>query len=101
MYKEIEDLTKYCMKIGVEFTFSVNQTLHGDAYKITFANGDDCIQNFFSYGGNEGMLEFACCSKSFSYKPVSLKQAKSFVKRNKDKLNNKNYYYNYGPGVDY
>lgn len=82
-YKEIKELYEYCQKIGVEAEIA---TLY-DGFIIRFNNGGDAVQHYGSYGGDSGCVEFACDSK-IDYQSCSLDNAKRFVRRNKDKLNN-------------
>ena len=82
-YKEIIELYEYCQKIGVE----AEKTTLYDGFIIRFNNGGDVVQHFGSYGSDIGCVEFACDSK-IDYQSCSLDNAKRFVRRNKDKLNN-------------
>lgn len=82
-YKEIIELFNYCKGIGVEVEFGYIL----DGYKLVFKNTDDVIQHYFSYGSFDGCVEFSCFDDDFSYRAISLEDAKQFVLKNKDKLN--------------
>ena len=81
-YNEIKELHKYCVKIGIN---AVLETLC-DGYAIRFPDGSDFVQHQYSYGGDLSYVEPAIGSKA-DYSAVSLKNAKTLVKRHKDKLN--------------
>jgi hypothetical protein len=85
MYEEIKALKEYCDKIGVIATLEYSPQYFG--YIIMFKNGSDCIQNKFSYGNENGKVEFGYTETRIDFKATTLKNAKAFVKRNKDKLN--------------
>ena len=82
-YNEIIELYEYCQKIGVEAKISPLF----DGFCIRFKNGGDVVQHFGSYG-KDCCVEFAIGS-SVDYKATSLKNAKSLVRRHKEKLNGK------------
>lgn len=46
MYNEIQELYKYCKKIGIDATLKP----FFDGYRIDFPNGCDVVQHTFSYG---------------------------------------------------
>ncbi len=83
-YREIIELYKYCEKIGVyaEITPMYN------GFHIRFKNGGDVVQHDGSYGSCCGCVEFAIGSR-LDYTAVPLKNAKSLIYRNKEKLNGK------------
>lgn len=81
-YNEILKLYKYCQKIGVH----VNLSEYMGGYLIRFKNGGDVIQHDRSYGRNVGCVEPAIGSR-VDYTAVSLKNAKSLIRRHKEKLN--------------
>ena len=83
MYKEILELKDYCDKIGV---VAKKQRLY-DGYALRFENGGDVIQHSGSYGHAAGCVEFGGTNSRIDYCATSLKNAKAFVRRNKDKLN--------------
>lgn len=84
-YKEIKALKDYCDKIGVIATLEDFTEFNG--YRIQFNNGSDCIQHKYSYGSENGKVEFGYTGSRLDFKATTLKNAKAFVKRNKDKLN--------------
>lgn len=81
-YKEIVELYEYSQKIGVHAEISPMF----DGFCIRFANGGDFIQHFGSYGHDCGFVEPAIGSR-LDYTAVSLKTAKTLVRRHKEKLN--------------
>ena len=82
MYEEIKRLREYCDKIGI-YTLLLN---HGDGYILRFVKGD-AVQHRYSYGCDDGCVEFGYTGSRIDYKATTLKNAKAFVKRNKDYLN--------------
>lgn len=83
MYTEILELKDYCEKIGVV----VREERLFDGYVLRFKNGGDVIQHYGSYGNNAGCVEFGLTGSRLDYCATPLKNAKAFVKRNKEKLN--------------
>ena len=83
-YKEIQELYEYCKKIGVDASL---QKLY-DGYAIRFASGGDFVQHFGSYGCHCGCVEPAIGCRT-DYTGVTLKNAKTLVRRYKDRLNRK------------
>ena len=81
-YHEILELFDYCKKIGVSATL---EELF-DGYAIRFPNGSDFIQHHGSYGCERGCVEPAIHCR-LDYTAVPLENAKTLVKRHKDKLN--------------
>ena len=84
MYNEILELEMYCKEIGVK----VKKERLIDGYVLKFKNGGDVVQHIGSYGSRSGCVEFGYTGfTSTDFKATPLKNAKAFVKRNKDKLN--------------
>ncbi len=83
-YTEINELYEYCKKIGIHAEISPLF----DGFYIRFENGGDIVQHFGSYGSDSGCVEPAIRSR-LDYTAVSLKNAKSLVRRHKDDLNRK------------
>ena len=83
-YTEIIQLYEYCKKIGV---CAELRELY-DGYKILFANGGDVVQHGYTYGGTGGCVEPAIGS-ALDYSAVPLKNAKSLIRRHKERLNGK------------
>lgn len=81
-YNEIIKLYKYCEKIGVHA--EISPLLGG--FCIRFKNGGDVIQHDGSYGRDCGCVEPAIGSR-LDYTAVPLKNAKSLIRRHKEKLN--------------
>ena len=81
-YKEIVELFKYCVKIGVNANF---EPLF-DGFAIRFPNGSDFIQHRGSFGHDSGCVEPAIGCK-WDYTAVPLKKAKALVRYHKDRLN--------------
>jgi hypothetical protein len=101
-YKEIKALKDYCDKIGVIATLEYSPQYFG--YMIMFKNGSDCFQraSFYDnennivvyrfqrdifYDNENNIVEFGNTGSRIDFKATTLKNAKAFVKRNKDKLN--------------
>lgn len=83
MYKEIIELKDYCEKIGVV----VREENLFDGWILRFNNGGDVVQHFGSYGSHNGCVEFGYTGFYLDFQATPLKNAKAFVKRNKEKLN--------------
>ena len=83
-YNEILTLYEYCKKIGIHAELSPLF----DGYVIVFNNGGDVIQHRCSYGNNNGCVEPAIGCR-LDYTAVPLDNAKSLLKRHKEKLNKK------------
>lgn len=81
-YTEIQKLFDYCIKLGINARLEKMY----DGYAIRFPSGHDFVQHMGSYGSCMGCVEPAIFSKR-DYTAVPLKNAKSLVKRNKDRLN--------------
>ena len=79
-YRSILKLKEYCDELGIECKLS---TMF-DGYRIDFRNGD-VIQHEYSYGADEGCVEFAIGCKA-DYTAVTLKNAKAIIKRHKEKM---------------
>lgn len=85
MYEEIKKLKAYCDKIGVIATLEDFTEFNGHC--IHFNNGSDCIQHKYSYGNENGKVEFGYTETRVDFKGVTLENAKSYVKRNRARLN--------------
>lgn len=81
-YKEILELYEYCQKIGVHSELSPMF----DGFRIDFPGVGDFIQHCGSYGHDCGCVEPAIGCR-LDYTAVELNNAKSLVRRHKNKLN--------------
>ena len=81
-YIEIVKLHEYCKSIGVHA--EIEPFL--DGFCIRFNNGGDVVQHMGSYGSKCGCVEPAIGSSS-DYTAVTLKNAKSLIRRHKADLN--------------
>lgn len=108
MYEEIKKLKEYCDKIGVnaklEYFPQYCNCNWNFGYVLLFKNGSDCFQraSFYDnennivvyrfqrdifYDNENNIVVFRNTGSRIDYKATVLKNAKAFVKRNKDKLN--------------
>jgi hypothetical protein len=82
-YKEIIELSDYCLEIGVEIKY--NMWFGG--YVICFNNGGICAQHSRIKGAENGFVLFDYNDHEIDDKLVNLEEAKKFVKENKEFLN--------------
>ena len=60
-----------------------------DGYQIRFPNGADVIQHQYSYGGQEGCVEFAGVDDEIDYSAIDFPTALNILKLFKDELSEK------------
>jgi len=82
-YKEIIELADYCDEIGVEIKYS----MWFGGYVLYFNNGGFCAQHSKTKGAENGFVLFGYNDYQIYDKPVTLEEAKKFVKENKEFLN--------------
>jgi hypothetical protein len=82
-YKEIIELSDYCLEIGVEIKYS----MWFGGYVLCFNNEGICAQHNKIEGAENGFVMFDYNDHEIDDKPVTLEEAKKFVKENKEFLN--------------
>lgn len=82
-YKEIIELADYCDEIGVE----IKRSTWFDGHVLYFNNYGICTQHYEIEGAENGFMVFDYHNHEIDEKPVTLEEAKKFVKENKEFLN--------------
>jgi hypothetical protein len=82
-FKEIIELADYCDEIGVEIKYS----MWFGGYVLYFNNEGICAQHYEIKGAENGFVVFDYHDHEIDDKPVTLEEAKKFVKENKEFLN--------------
>ena len=85
-YQEILLLADYWQKVlGGKCTISCLY----DGYKLTFPNGADVIQHQYSYGSQEGCVEFAEVDDDIDFSAIDFNTALNILRVFHDELSKK------------
>lgn len=61
----------------------------GDGYKLVFPNGAKIIQHKYSYGSQEGCVEFAGVDNDIDFSPIDYQTARNILEAFHDELSKK------------